>query len=920
MPKPSRYLYEFGPFRLDPDERVLLRGEQVLSLTPKALETLIVLVENSRHVVAKDVLMDRVWRDIVVEETNLAQQVSTLRKVLGERPDGGGYIETITKRGYRFVGEVRKIKIEVTQPDFSTRIIARKGSEKDSEEKIQMKKEAQETMDHLSSGERISEIKPGTRLGRYEILSRLGLGGMGEIYLANDTQLERKVALKLLSEKFTRNVEWLRRFIHEAKAASALNHPNILTIHEVGKAGNIYFIATEFVEGRTLREQISGGPLNIVAAINISVQVAGALIAAHAAGIVHRDVKPENIMVRPDGYVKVLDFGLAKLAHPEKQTSGNKRWQIDTDPGIVMGTVYYMSPEQARGLAVDARSDVFSLGVVLYEMIAGRAPFGGATLSDVIVSILQCEPPPLSQIVRDVSPELERIVEKALRKDCEERYQTIKDFQLDLKSLQQELEIKAKYGDAWSGSEKPGIPSAQAPSRSSASPASGKLAEKPEIPEIRYAQSGKVNIAYQVIGDAPLDIVFVMGWVSHLEYFWSEPSFARFLRRLASFARVILFDKRGTGLSDHVPLDQLPTLEQRMDDVGAVMEAAGCERAVLCGVSEGGPMCTLFSATYPEKTSALVMIGCYARRLKGEGYPWGPTEEDRELFFDEIRQHWGGPVGLEERAPSMANDPHFREWWAAYLRHGASPGAALALTKMNTEIDIRHVLPTVRVPTLIIHRTGDPCLKVEEGRYLAQNIPGAKFVELPGIDHLPFVGDQDGIIDEIEEFLTGMRHAPHLDRVLATVLVARVSAEGRADTKWLDLLDLHHSFVRKEIELFKGRAVEVAGDHLLATFDGPARAIRAACAICDSAARLGVKLRTGLHTGECDAVDHRVSGHAVEIATEIAKQAEEGEVLVSSTVKDLVAGSGIGLAERAVYAFREDLGEWRLFAVDRCAR
>ncbi|MCI0338401.1 MAG: alpha/beta fold hydrolase [Acidobacteria bacterium] len=411
-----------------------------------------------------------------------------------------------------------------------------------------------------------------------------------------------------------------------------------------------------------------------------------------------------------------------------------------------------------------------------------------------------------------------------------------------------------------------------------------------------------------------------MGWTSHLEYFWSEPSFARFLRRLSSFARVILFDKRGTGLSDNVPLDQLPTLEQRMDDVRAVMDAARCERAVLCGVSEGGPMCSLFAATYPEKCIALVMVGCYARRLKGEGYPWGPTEEEREQFFEEIRQHWGGPVGLEERAPSMANDPHFREWWAAYLRHGASPGAALALTKMNTEIDIRHVLPTVRVPTLVIHRTGDSCLKVEEGRYLAQNIPGAKFIELPGIDHLPFVGDQDAILDEIEEFLTGMRHTPEPDRVLSTVLVARValsSSGKRADTKWLDLLDLHHSFVRKEVELFKGRAVEVAGDHLLATFDGPARAIRAACAIRDAAARLGVKLRTGLHTGECDVLNDRVSGHAVEIAAQVATQASIGEVRVSSTVKDLVAGSGIEFVERGSYAFKENLGEWRLFAVDR---
>ncbi|MGH9936002.1 MAG: alpha/beta fold hydrolase, partial [Blastocatellia bacterium] len=394
-----------------------------------------------------------------------------------------------------------------------------------------------------------------------------------------------------------------------------------------------------------------------------------------------------------------------------------------------------------------------------------------------------------------------------------------------------------------------------------------------------------------------------------------------FLRRLATFARVILFDKRGTGLSDRVPLDQLPTLEQRMDDVRAVMEAAACERAVLCGNSEGGPMCSLFSATYPEKTMALVMIGSYARRLKGEGYLWGPTEADRELFFDEIRQHWGGPVGLEERAPSVANDPAFRDWWAAYLRRGASPGAALALTKMNTEIDIRHVLPTIRVPTLVIHRTGDPCLKVEEGRYLAENIPGAMFVELPGIDHLPFVGDQDAIIDAIEEFLTGMRHAEEVDRVLATVQVAKVtgSVANIADAQWREMLERHQSFVRKEIELFKGRVVEVTEESLLATFDGPARAIRAACAISDSARRLGIKLQTGLHTGECDMTNGRVSGAAAEIALQVAVQSALGEVLVSSTVKDLVAGAGIRFAERGARALEGGLGEWRLFAVERGA-
>ncbi len=280
--------------------------------------------------------------------------------------------------------------------------------------------------------------------------------------------------------------------------------------------------------------------------------------------------------------------------------------------------------------------------------------------------------------------------------------------------------------------------------------------ESQRPPETKYARSGDLNIAYQVIGDAPLDLVFVMGWVSHLEYFWAEPSFARFLRRLASFSRLIVFDKRGTGLSDRVPINELPTLEQRMDDVRAVLDAVGSERAAICGISEGGPLSALFAATYPEKTAALVMIGTYAKRIRDDNYPWAPTAEAREHFFDEIREHWGGPVGLEERAPSVAADPRFREWWATYLRMGASPGAAVALTKMNAEIDVRHVLSSVRVPTLVLHRTGDLCLKVEEGRYVAELVPGARFVELAGVDHLPFVGDQDAMLDEVEEFLTGV--------------------------------------------------------------------------------------------------------------------------------------------------------------------
>jgi pimeloyl-ACP methyl ester carboxylesterase len=437
----------------------------------------------------------------------------------------------------------------------------------------------------------------------------------------------------------------------------------------------------------------------------------------------------------------------------------------------------------------------------------------------------------------------------------------------------------------------------------------------PEIkpPETMYARSGDVNIAYQVIGYAPLDLVFVMGWVSHLEYCWREPRFARFLSRLASFSRLILFDKRGTGLSDRVPINQLPTLEQRMDDVRAVMNAVGSERAALCGVSEGGPMCSLFAATYPEKTVALVMIGTYAKRIRDADYPWGPTMEQREQFFELMREQWGGPVGIDERAPSAAHDPKFREWWASFLRMGASPGAAVALTQMNAEIDVRNVLPSIRVPSLVIHRRDDQCLKVEEGRFVAERIPGAKFVEFPGNDHLPFVGDQDAILDEMEEFLTGVRHRQQPDTVLATVLFMRLS--GVRDE---DLLRRLRAHIAKEIDWFRGREIDMVGDRSLAIFDGPARAVRCAAAITEYASRLGVEMRTGLHTGEVEIMDGKVSGVAAEIGVCVANEAQPGEVLVSSTVKDLVAGSGIEFEDRGIQVMSE-CGEWRLFAVQRSA-
>ncbi|BDC50191.1 hypothetical protein F183_A25070 [Bryobacterales bacterium F-183] len=436
-------------------------------------------------------------------------------------------------------------------------------------------------------------------------------------------------------------------------------------------------------------------------------------------------------------------------------------------------------------------------------------------------------------------------------------------------------------------------------------PAAASVAKLEKPPETRYARNGGVNIAYQVIGDGPIDLVFVMGWVSHLEYFWAEPSFARFLRRLSSFSRLILFDKRGTGLSDRVPLDALPTLEQRMEDLHAVMDAVNCNKAALCGVSEGGPMSALFAATYPDRTLALTMIGTYARRLRDDDYPWGPTLEQRAMYLDEIERSWGGPVGIEDRAPSKAADPEFRNWWATYLRMGASPGAARALTKMNAEIDVRSVLPSVRVPSLIIHRTGDQCLKVEEGRYVASLVPNARYVEFPGDDHLPFVGNQDEIIDEMEEFLTGVRHGEEPERVLATILF--VQGPDTVDARLRVQLD-------REVNWFRGQRLNAPGHpEALASFDGPARAIRCASAIVEHARRAGTSVRIGLHTGECDKLpDGGLGGLAVEAGALVLAATPANEVAVTGPVRDLVAGSGI-----TFQPMDGTVMDWRLFRVLR---
>ncbi|HEV8654468.1 MAG TPA: adenylate/guanylate cyclase domain-containing protein [Candidatus Limnocylindria bacterium] len=440
------------------------------------------------------------------------------------------------------------------------------------------------------------------------------------------------------------------------------------------------------------------------------------------------------------------------------------------------------------------------------------------------------------------------------------------------------------------------------------------------IPATSYAKSGDVNVAFQVVGDGPFDLVYAPGWISNIELMWEEPSQAHFLNKLAGFSRLIAFDKRGTGLSDRVPPHQMPTLEERMDDIRAVMDAADSRRAAIFGVSESASMCLLFAATHPERTRALVTFGAFAKRLRSADYPWAPALEERLAWVESIERDWGKSGDFGTIAPSLAHDTRQMEWYSAYRRRSASPGAAHALALMNTYVDVRHVLPVIRVPTLILHRTDDLDAKVEEGRYIASRIPGAKFVELPGADHIPWVGDAETVVAEVQEFLTGSRPAPAPDRFLATVLFTDIVEGTRraaelGDRAWGELLERHHGLVREQLDRWRGTEVDTAGDGFFATFDGPGRAIRCALAVRDRVRGLGLEIRAGLHAGECEVIAGKTGGIAVITAARVRERASPGEVLVSSTVRDLVSGSGITFADRGVSALKGVPGEWRLYAV-----
>jgi pimeloyl-ACP methyl ester carboxylesterase/class 3 adenylate cyclase len=442
-----------------------------------------------------------------------------------------------------------------------------------------------------------------------------------------------------------------------------------------------------------------------------------------------------------------------------------------------------------------------------------------------------------------------------------------------------------------------------------------------EIPETRYSRSADgVHIAYQVLGDADLDLVVSPGFVSHLEHSWEDPALARFLRRLASFTRLIVFDKRGTGLSDRAPDERPGLLEERVNDIATLMDTVGSERAAMMGLSETGAVALLFAATYPERTRAVVAYGTFAGGGdESRAYPWEPDDEQDE-WLEKIEETWGrGMLYLEDFAGSVRDDRHYQEWFAKLERLAASPGAAVALARMVMQIDVRDILPTIRVPTLVLHKRDDQVVPIGDGRYIADHVDGAKFVELPGADHWPWIGHEEAV-EEIQEFLTGMRDSAEPDRAVTTVMfVDIVDSTKRAaelgDRRWADLLESLYAVVRRELDRYRGREIDTAGDGFFMTFDGPARAIRCATALTEAVGRLGLEIRTGIHTGECERMADKVGGLGVVIGARVGALAAPGEILVSRTVQDLVVGSDLTFEDAGEHELKGVPDRWHLYRV-----
>jgi len=549
-------------------------------------------------------------------------------------------------------------------------------------------------------------LPAGTELGPYRVIAPLGRGGMGEVYRAHDTRLGREVAVKVLGVATSR--ERVRRFAVEARALAALQHPGILAVYDYGTHAGAPYLVTELLRGETLRERLRRGPLPLAEVLALARQVGEALGAAHAGGIVHRDLKPENLMRMPGGEVKLLDFGLAKLT---TEPSGDS----DTQSGVVIGTADYMSPEQVRGKDVDARADQFALAAVLCEALCGQRPFRRESAFGTMFAILNEERTPFTEQAPALPAHVEHAIERALQKDPAARFPEIGAF------------VAALENDGETGAPRPRLRlGAQAP------------------PETRYARSGDALLAYQVLGRGPVDVVFVAGFVPQVDHWCAQPEGEHFFRRLSRNARVVLFDKRGTGLSDRGGLGPLPTHEERIADLCAVMDAASVERAVIFGLSAEGPLSLAFSRLHPERVRGLILYGT------------APTFRD-VTPLDELRERvgrgWGAGGVASLVAPSILGNPRLETWVARSERITGSPRLALALIEAIAGVDVRALLPGVRVPTLVLHRAGDRLVGVEGGRALGRLIPGATYVEYPGIDHAPMIGEVDAMLDDIEQFL-----------------------------------------------------------------------------------------------------------------------------------------------------------------------
>jgi class 3 adenylate cyclase len=441
-------------------------------------------------------------------------------------------------------------------------------------------------------------------------------------------------------------------------------------------------------------------------------------------------------------------------------------------------------------------------------------------------------------------------------------------------------------------------------------------------PQTQYAKaSDGTHIAYQVLGEGPIDLVVVPDWWNHLEAQWEDPGLERFLNRLASFSRLILFDKRGMGVSDPVPPDALPTLEEWIEDMVVVMAAVNCDRSAILASSGGGPMGELFAATYPERTSALVLINTAARIAVADDYPIGVDPSALDIYLQWLGEVWGTAAILDMYAPSRSLDIRFREWFARYLRLSQSPGMAVAVQRMLVQADLRGILSMISCPTLVVHRAEDLAVPVSHGKYLADHIPNAKYVELPGADHLLFTAGSEHLVEEVEEFLTGARSSEEAsDRVLATVLFTDIVdstllVSELGDRRWQDVLKAHHALVRRQVERFRGKEINTAGDGFVITFDAPIRAIRCAQAICEGVRSLGIAVRAGLHSGEVQLMGDDIAGVTVHLGARVAALAGSGEVWVSRTVVDLVAGSGIQFSDQGEHDLKGIDGPWRLFSV-----